>query len=60
VECILPLSAGLPHPNDYGIEMSVSCHAETSHGKQLHLERTTRVRACCAVSERLPGVFDTG
>lgn len=40
---MLRLSVGLPHPNDYGIEMSVSCHAETSHGKQLHLEHTTRV-----------------
>lgn len=37
------MSVGLPHPNNYGIEMSVSCHAETSHGKQLHLEHTTRV-----------------
>lgn len=37
------LFAGVPHPNDYGIEISVSCHAETSQGKQLHLERTARV-----------------
>lgn len=35
--------AGVPHPNEYGIEMSVSCHAETSHGKQLSLEHTARV-----------------
>jgi hypothetical protein len=41
---VLVRHAGVPHPNDYGIELSVSCHAETSQGKQLNLERTARVR----------------
>lgn len=37
------LPAGVPHPShDFGIELSVSCHSETSHGKQLSLERTSR------------------
>jgi hypothetical protein len=39
----LAIDAGVPHPSDFGIELEVSCHAESSHGKQLHLEHTARV-----------------
>lgn len=54
LHAVLVLHAGVPHPNDYGIELSVSCHAETSQGKQLNLERTARVRN----KQTLPDVLD--